>query len=60
MDRAIMDRLKGSVPDYFSEDVAHLSEHAIEFQLPFVQTNTGSDSVPHRADSLFLLGDELD
>jgi AmmeMemoRadiSam system protein B len=30
------------VPDYFSEEVAHLSEHAIEFQLPFLQTNAGS------------------
>ena len=41
-DRAIVDRLKVLVPEYFSEDVAHLSEHAIEFQLPFVQTNTGA------------------
>lgn len=39
---AIADRLKALVPEYFSEDVAHLSEHAIEFQLPFVQTNTGT------------------
>lgn len=43
-DRAVVDRLKALVPEYFSEDVAHLSEHAIEFQLPFVQTNTGSTS----------------
>ena len=43
-DRAVVDRLKVLVPEYFSEDVAHLSEHAIEFQLPFVQTNTGSTS----------------
>ncbi|HET9606376.1 MAG TPA: AmmeMemoRadiSam system protein B [Nitrospira sp.] len=42
VDRAIVDRLKALVPEYFSEDVAHLSEHAIEFQLPFVQTNTGA------------------
>ena len=42
VDRAIVDRLKVLVPEYFSEDVAHLSEHAIEFQLPFVQTNTGA------------------
>ena len=43
-DRAVVDRLKALVPEYFSEDLAHLSEHAIEFQLPFVQTNTGATS----------------
>jgi AmmeMemoRadiSam system protein B len=37
-----MDRLKALVPEYFDEDMAHLSEHSIEFQLPFVQTNTGA------------------
>jgi AmmeMemoRadiSam system protein B len=42
VDRHITDRLKAAVPEYFSEEVAHLSEHAIEFQLPFLQTNTGS------------------
>jgi MEMO1 family protein len=42
VDRAIVDQLKTLVPEYFSEDVAHLSEHAIEFQLPFLQTNTGT------------------
>jgi AmmeMemoRadiSam system protein B len=41
VDRPIVDRLKVLVPEYFSEDVAHLSEHSIEFQLPFLQTNTG-------------------
>ncbi|HET9574942.1 MAG TPA: AmmeMemoRadiSam system protein B, partial [Nitrospira sp.] len=25
-----------------AEDIAHVSEHAIEFQLPFIQTNTGA------------------
>ncbi len=44
MDRAITDRLKAAVPDYFSEEVSHLSEHAIEFQLPFLQTNAGATS----------------
>ena len=44
VDRAIVERLKVLVPEYFSEDVAHLSEHAIEFQLPFVQTNTGANT----------------
>lgn len=41
-DRAILDPLKSSVPEFFSEDIAHISEHAIEFQLPFLQTNTGA------------------
>jgi AmmeMemoRadiSam system protein B len=42
VDRPIVDRLKVLVPEYFSEDIAHLSEHSIEFQLPFVQTNAGA------------------
>ncbi len=42
VDRQIVDRLKELAPDCFAEDIAHLSEHAIEFQLPFLQTNTGS------------------
>ncbi len=40
-DRTIVDHLKRSVPDYFEEDIAHQSEHAIEFQLPFLQTTVG-------------------
>jgi AmmeMemoRadiSam system protein B len=39
VDRAIVDRLKDLVPEFFEEEIAHLSEHAIEFQLPFLQTN---------------------
>ena len=42
VDRPIIERLKTLVPEYFSEDLAHLTEHSIEFQLPFVQTNTGA------------------
>ena len=42
VDRTIVDRLRSLVPECFAEDIAHLSEHAIEFQLPFVQTNTGA------------------
>ncbi|HJT22714.1 MAG TPA: AmmeMemoRadiSam system protein B [Nitrospira sp.] len=37
-DRSIVDRLKLSLPEYFEEDIAHRTEHAIEFQLPFLQT----------------------
>ncbi|MBK9306029.1 MAG: AmmeMemoRadiSam system protein B [Nitrospira sp.] len=40
-DRTIVDHVKGSVPEYFEEDIAHQSEHAIEFQLPFLQTTVG-------------------
>ena len=42
VDRSIVDRLHALVPEYFGEDIAHLAEHSIEFQLPFVQTNTGA------------------
>ncbi|MGQ0665435.1 MAG: AmmeMemoRadiSam system protein B [Nitrospiraceae bacterium] len=41
-DRAILDRLKAQLPECFAEDLAHQSEHAIEFQLPFLQTNPGA------------------
>jgi AmmeMemoRadiSam system protein B len=37
-DRSIVDRLKVSAPEFFEEDIAHRTEHAIEFQLPFLQT----------------------
>ena len=40
-DRTIVDHLKGGVPEYFEEDIAHQSEHAIEFQLPLLQTTVG-------------------
>ncbi len=36
-DRAIVGRLKADMPEYFEEDVCHQAEHAIEFQLPFLQ-----------------------
>ncbi len=39
-DRAILDRLKSLVPEFFVEDIAHQAEHAIEFQLPFMQVVT--------------------
>jgi MEMO1 family protein len=41
-DRIILDQLRSLVPECFAEDIAHQSEHAIEFQLPFLQTNTGA------------------
>lgn len=37
-DQGIVTRLKVLVPDCVDEEIAHQSEHAIEFQLPFLQT----------------------
>jgi len=45
-DKSIIDRLKTSAPEFFAEDIAHVSEPAIEFQLPFLQTNTGATKPP--------------
>ncbi len=39
-DRAILDRLKSLAPEFFAEEIAHQAEHAIEFQLPFMQVVT--------------------
>lgn len=39
--RPILDHVQNSVPEFFDEDIAHQSEHAIEFQLPFLQTIVG-------------------
>lgn len=41
IDQPIMNRLKAVAPESFEEDIAHRSEHAIEFQLPFLQTILG-------------------
>lgn len=38
VESSILDHLRAGVPEYFEEDLAHESEHAIEFQLPFLQT----------------------
>ena len=37
-DRTILGQLKRLVPEFFDEEIAHQTEHAIEFQLPFLQT----------------------
>ncbi|MGC4096194.1 MAG: AmmeMemoRadiSam system protein B [Nitrospira sp.] len=42
VDQPIITRLKATVPEFFEEDIAHQSEHAIEFQLPFLQTSIGT------------------
>ena len=41
VDQPIVNRLKAVAPELFEEDIAHQSEHAIEFQLPFLQTVIG-------------------
>ncbi|MBX3349539.1 MAG: AmmeMemoRadiSam system protein B [Nitrospira sp.] len=38
-DQTIVQRLKALVPECMDEEIAHQSEHAIEFQLPFLQTS---------------------
>ncbi len=37
-DQQIVNRLKALLPECVDEEIAHQSEHAIEFQLPFLQT----------------------
>lgn len=41
IDQPIVNRLKAVAPECFEEDIAHQPEHAIEFQLPFLQTILG-------------------
>jgi AmmeMemoRadiSam system protein B len=41
-DRAILDRLRTTVPQCFDDELCHQHEHAIEFQLPFLQHLVGS------------------
>ncbi|MGH7259086.1 MAG: AmmeMemoRadiSam system protein B [Nitrospiraceae bacterium] len=40
-DRAILDQLRTGAGRYFDEELAHKSEHSIEFQLPFLQHVAG-------------------
>lgn len=40
-DQPIMSQLKNRLPASFEEDVCHQAEHAIEFQLPFLQHVVG-------------------
>lgn len=41
-DRPILDRLRVEAGSYFEEDLCHQNEHAIEFQLPFLQHIVGA------------------
>lgn len=41
-DQAIVGKLKAQMPQCFEEDLCHQAEHAIEFQLPFLQQVVGT------------------
>lgn len=41
-DQAIVGKLKAQMPQCFQEDLCHQAEHAIEFQLPFLQHLVGA------------------
>lgn len=41
-DREILSKLKAGLPQFFEEDLCHQAEHAIEFQLPFLQHLVGA------------------
>lgn len=41
-DQVIVGKLKAQMPQFFSEDLCHQAEHAIEFQLPFLQHLVGA------------------
>jgi AmmeMemoRadiSam system protein B len=43
VERSITDRLRALVPSAFTEELAHQNEHALEFQLPFLQESLGKD-----------------
>lgn len=37
IDRPLIEQIKARMPEFFQEDLCHRTEHAIEFQLPFLQ-----------------------
>jgi len=41
-DQPIISQLRDRMPDSFNDDLCHQAEHAIEFQLPFLQETVGS------------------
>ena len=41
-DQPIISQLRERMPDSFNDDLCHQAEHAIEFQLPFIQETVGS------------------
>ena len=43
VERRITDRLRAEIPSVFTEELAHHNEHALEFQLPFLQESLGKE-----------------
>ena len=43
VDRAVTDRLREQIPAAFTDELAHHNEHALEFQLPFLQETLGQE-----------------
>lgn len=41
VERSVTDRLRARLPSAFTEELAHRNEHALEFQLPFLQEIVG-------------------
>jgi len=41
-DQPILSQLRRKIPVFFEEDLSHQAEHAVEFQLPFLQDIVGS------------------
>jgi AmmeMemoRadiSam system protein B len=40
-DKPIVEQIRARMPEFFAEDLCHQAEHAIEFQLPFLQHLVG-------------------
>ncbi len=43
IERSVTDRLREQIPSAFTEELAHQNEHALEFQLPFLQESLGKE-----------------
>jgi MEMO1 family protein len=43
VERSVTDRLRAEIPSAFTEELAHHNEHALEFQLPFLQESLGKE-----------------
>ena len=43
IERRVTDRLRAESPSAFNEELAHHNEHALEFQLPFLQESLGKE-----------------
>lgn len=43
VERSVTDHLRAQIPSAFTEELAHQNEHALEFQLPFLQESLGKE-----------------